>query len=194
MIFIISKNGDSSTNDVIKWLKYYSKEFHRINFSDLLNNETKLSLEISNSGRILRLDDRVYTEYDIANSVVWHRKTERFNTVDSGTLQLSDSMYSYLATEYDGIIASFFAIFEGAKWLCEPRFVYLNKFDVLVKAQRCGLVIPSTVISNRKECIAELCEGPVITKSITNGLSVRLDDKNSYLLSTIHQTKYFAYE
>lgn len=191
MLFILSRNRDTSTNNVLKWLNYYSVPYERINFADFIRKNISLSLELSEEcGRILRIGNNVYNEEDIKNSFVWYRKGDVFTLDDADQFLIENkNILSHVKEEYNALFLSFVSILKDATWLCDSKFRDINKLDILIKAQQCGLHIPNTIITNRKEYITRACEGDTITKCIDSGLSIELPDGNVYLLSTNKFTK-----
>lgn len=191
MIFIISRNLEASTNNVIGWLLSYGVSFERINFGDFFNHDIPFSLSLTPKGRVLQIDDRIYTEKDIKNSVIWFRKTETMSRVKNSKSfnNLYPGIAKHVDKEFMAFTDSFSLFFHDAHWLCDPRLIYLDKMYVLSKAQQCGLQIPSTLLTNNKKILENFEVGKSkITKCIRDGLSVELPDKKRYLLSTVPLT------
>lgn len=70
------------------------------------------------------------------------------------------------------------------EWLCDYTFVNKNKIEVLEVAHSCGLNIPGTLVTNRKQELSEFLKNnnidSFIVKSIGENLNLVIDNEISY--------------
>jgi ATP-GRASP peptide maturase of grasp-with-spasm system len=171
MILLLSSSNDANIDYVIDWLRFHKHPYMRINADDLLQEHVHLSLTPPRfvfSGQETDLE---------AIKVVWLRKIGYFQFSqfyrDAAPRMRSDSL-TQLAREYAATVRSLIALLENKHWLTHPALLYLNKLEVLLAAQKCGLAIPETRVLNRKADLALLVrEGEYITKSIYDALFLK---------------------
>jgi ATP-GRASP peptide maturase of grasp-with-spasm system len=163
MILLLSSSDDVNLDYVMDWLRFYRHPFLRINADQLPQDDFHLSLtppRFTLRGR----------EIDLAAiGAVWVRKSGNFrrsNFCKEAQPRMSREALNQLAREYTATIQAFTAVLGNKHWLTHPSKVEVNKLEMLLEAQKCGLAIPETHILNRKADLARLVqEGEYISKS-----------------------------
>ena len=153
MILLLSYSGDVNIDYVISWLKFYNHDYLRINADEIIENKIYISINEKN----ITYKNTNLCINDI-NSI-WFRKFGSFSrtnyyhtvkkVVESNDLQ-------QLANEYYAILGSFISLFKRKKWLTYPWLASLNKFDILLLAQECGLNIPESFIVSQKSHLIDI--------------------------------------
>jgi len=166
MILLLSSSGDASLDYVIEWLRFRKHPYLRLNANDLLEDSFHLSL----TPRRLVLDGR---EVDLpAIRVVWVRKIGDFHLSSfhrEAEPRLRRESLVQLGREFTATINALTALLENRHWLTHPSLLYVNKLEMLLQAQNCGLAIPETHIVNRKVDLEQLLsKGELISKSSYN--------------------------
>lgn len=186
MIFIISINGENSTNSVINWLIYNNVSFYRINFDDFFSRKIDISITPSDRECILKINNTKFSQTDIDNSVIWCRKLASFQRVNHTESLKSklDSIYSHIEREYSKFCDSLLHVFSESQWLCNHNAKYLNKYYALQCALKNGLDIPDTILTNNKNDLINFNKVKLSTKCIGDGLSISIKDNDIRLLST----------
>jgi ATP-GRASP peptide maturase of grasp-with-spasm system len=167
MILILSGDGDASTDVVVQYLLTSGYPHFRLNAYDLLRPDFNISLTsqgtttLSCRGKNLPVNEV---------GVVWHRKFGFFRNskfYEKAAGHMFHENLDNLSKEFSTLLGTTIGIFENKQWLTNPKYINLNKFQVLEYASRCGLNIPESHIIANKEHIKNLKEsGAIITKSI----------------------------
>jgi ATP-GRASP peptide maturase of grasp-with-spasm system len=153
MILLLSYSGDVSIDYVVSWLKSFNHKYVRINADEIISDKLCISInekEIIYKNISVRIDD-IHS--------IWFRKFGSFsrtnyfcyvkNVVTSDDLQ-------QLAHEYYAILNVFISFFKRKNWLTAPWLASVNKFDILLLAQECGLNIPESHIISQKNQLMNL--------------------------------------
>lgn len=173
MILFISEDTDISTNHVIDWISYWGYNFIRINQSEinqfnylLLKNENVNECSLRIKGRELLLSDIKST---------WFRRGsllfENYFNKSTNSNIVNERLYSKLLPEIKNTI-------EGiVRFLIEKRClgnnIYSsNKMQVLQIAQKAGLLIPETIITNNRKVVESFLQKHkrIISKGIEEGI------------------------
>lgn len=168
MIYIISTDYDESTSDVIEWLNSFKKEFKRIN--NMLEIDERLYIRLNNSITSKKIETTGGSVSKI-NSI-WFRKSNKFLGVTDTSLS------AHYKQESERIIEFVFNNFTG-KVVGTP-FRSINKLVVLEIAKQYGLVIPDTIITNKRdelERFAKLHKN-IITKPVSEIFRVQTGNKS----------------
>lgn len=152
MIYIVSETTDVSTEKVLEWLDYYGVSHKRINVD---TDYYELTIEINNHRGILIEN----------NSFFWIRRGY-FPFIENSLKQ--SIYYPYLKNEYFsviGLVENFSSKIIGSYFKEHLN----NKIENLVYAQKAGLLIPNTIVTNKKEDLLKFVdkEKKYITKSIS---------------------------
>ncbi|MDN3692471.1 grasp-with-spasm system ATP-grasp peptide maturase [Chryseobacterium tructae] len=186
MIIIFSKNyGENTTDNVLNWLYHHKQDNEvvvRINGDDLLNKD--FYIDISNS-------EFNFNNQKIDNQIVntiWFRRTfdEDFLNIEPKIFNefhnnktLENHLFSELRTIYN-FLESFL---ESSVWI-NKYSQSLNKLKTLKLAEKHGLNIPETYITNRIEIINKLAiEKNLITKPISDAVML-FDNDSHYMMYT----------
>ena|SRR5690606_38639412 len=151
MIYIVSETTDVSTDKVLEWLDYFQVDYKRINV-DI--DYCELTLEINNQQENIIDEDGFF----------WIRRGY-LPFVENNLKQTA--YHSYLKSEYypvTELIESFSSRTIGS-YLKERLN---NKLENLVFAKKVGLLIPDTIVTNKKEDLLNFVDEDkkYITKSI----------------------------
>ncbi|HNP66286.1 MAG TPA: hypothetical protein PKH16_00140 [Aequorivita sp.] len=142
MILIITHKQDYTVDFVINKLNQKGILYKRLNCEDLIS-----------INYIFDSDNHFSFSFDGIKRFdsVWFRRT-KFPEIND----LKQEEKLYILNEYDSLLKNIFATID-AKWLSEPRHVYNaeNKVLQLKVAQKIGLNIPRTIITNDKRKIKE---------------------------------------
>lgn len=173
-VLIITTSGDQSTNDVIDWIEYFNYTPIRINTDELYTDtDILLSLRygINNEDYKLQIRNVEITSNMIKS--VWYRKFDipNFNIIYENLLDYGN-LKKHLISEY---FASMFSIFQiwsqnvptlGYRIVNQP-----SKMEMLMKAKKCGLDIPDTILTNTKNDLIEFFHNydQIITKAVRSG-------------------------
>lgn len=171
MILILSEVGDYNTNIVIKWLKYFKKDYIRINPENRFDVEKISETEIilKNVTNNTRIDLKKITAY-------WYRR---------GAININNPLFentnkNSFIEELNSEIKSHTSVLISYLnyYLTDLRIRigkyednYINKLVVLNLAKKIGLVCPESIIINNKIELLKFIEnnGEVITKPISQG-------------------------
>lgn len=156
MILIISSETDESTNDVINWIKYFEKEFVRINAEDKLN----VSVEITNNEQRLKLYNNEFSvDLDSVLSYWYRRGDIKFEVAKNDWVDKFKfrSNILYNLNNENKVVASLFHNELLKKKCIGSRLnVETNKLINLIEAKHVGLDIPDTLILNKKTSLFDL--------------------------------------
>jgi ATP-GRASP peptide maturase of grasp-with-spasm system len=169
MILILSTDIDSSTYDVMKFITFKGKEVYRINDNDLFRIPLKIYHEDNKICFKAKINNKWIYSADI--SVVWYRKFGFIVNYEGYSQFLKifgKTLATRVTTEYRKTLDLILKSLDHCHWLCHYEGINLNKFEVLLKAQSCGLIIPESIITTHKTFLQEhsFKSKPIITKSI----------------------------
>jgi ATP-GRASP peptide maturase of grasp-with-spasm system len=188
MICILSHSQiETSTEDVIDWLRAWKVPVIRINGSDIDNSGGPL-VSISNAGVRDRMTaDGVALGADEIR-VVWYRRWAYRNAYRSADI-FGDQKHSIAANifsvflhifhELQGVSHFLFSRMASAKWLGAPATASVNKLQALKLAAELGLDIPDTLVTTSVEEARRFAarHGEIITKPISEVLMCNFDEK-----------------
>jgi ATP-GRASP peptide maturase of grasp-with-spasm system len=166
MILILTNDGDLSSDLVQDWLQYYNHPFIRVNTYDFINKRIKISLTGSKIQCFFEEN-----EFPLEGiGAVWFRKYGFFRCSDSykkicETKKLTEELINHITKEFGKVIDFFNYALRDRNWLTDPKYININKFDVLYQASKCGLNIADSYIINSKDDLKSLT-GKVISKSV----------------------------
>lgn len=192
MILICSNNDDTTTVEVIKWLRH-----KRQPFSLLLPDNPIESLEALNDELQLVLQDG--TEISLAQiSAYWYRRgSYRFTRARlnyeglGGYEKLNEKTRNFLKDENKALIDHISFLFKGVPHISDrPSASVVNKLNLLALARRAGFKAPDTLVTNKKQKLAAFFAkngGAIITKPIDRAIDY-LADTDSYWLPMYTET------
>lgn len=181
MILLISQTSDLTTSDVISWLKYYKKDYIRINQEDKIEN---LKISFSNDRGIFMeflLRGKKYVLNEDTKIFIWYRrgffnidnisylsniKSEKIQKIIlDETLSETETLFQYLHFFTERCKKSISSFFKRD----------VNKLICLHTAKNVGFDIPETLISSKKEDFLSFHQtnsNGIITKGIQNTLTI----------------------
>jgi ATP-GRASP peptide maturase of grasp-with-spasm system len=187
MICILSHSQiETSTEEVIDWLRAWKVPFIRINGSDIDNSCGPL-ISISKTGVWDRLAaDGVALGTDEIR-VVWYRRWAYRNAYRNGDIfgdhkhSIAVNIYSvflHIYHELQGVSHFLFSRMSSAKWLGAPATASVNKLHALKLAAEMGLDIPETLVTTSVEEARQFAarHGEIITKPISEVLMCNFDE------------------
>jgi len=179
MILIISNaHYETPTDQVIDWLLYYKAEFIRLNAEDITESDNLFSIDFENiivGGQSVCVNDI---------NVVWYRRWYRYEIGIKPSSKHRRQVIREVCTEGNSILLYLYNVLRAKVWLSDPEVNILhNKLYALYLANRFGLKIPPSLVTNDRSCLSNFfnnCDGRVITKPLTDP-SPYFDSKgNSY--------------
>lgn len=154
-ILILSSDSDQSTNLVMDWIHYNDAEVVRLNGDDFFNDRFSFrhSLDNVRSSVSIKAHNQVINGNDI--TAVWLRKDSEPD-FDSSVGDLDDDflkaqVIKYIKREYKYAKNSFYDFFGKIKNIGASTLEYPSKMKMLTEAKRLGIIIPETLITNKKE-------------------------------------------
>jgi len=186
MIIIFSKNyGENTTDDVLNWLHHHKKDNEvilRINGDDLLNKD--FYIDVSNS-------EFNFNNQKINNRIVhtiWFRRTfdQDFLNIEPkifNDFHNNKTLENHLLSELGTIYRFLESFLDNSVWI-NKYSESLNKLKTLKLAEKHGLKIPDTYITNKIEIINQLAaDKNLITKPISDAVTL-FDDDSHYMMYT----------
>ena len=174
MILFISEDNDISTNHVIDWISYWGYKFIRINQSDinqfnylLFTNDNVNDCSLRIRGREILLSD-IYSTWFRRGSMLFE---EYFNKPTTSEI-LNDCLFNKMIPEIEHSIKGIVRFLIYKKCLGNNNYSS-NKVEVLQIAQKVGLMIPETIITNNKRDVKSFINKHkrIITKGIEDGIA-----------------------
>lgn len=179
MILLISTEFDRSTDEVIDWLNYFGSAYLRINKEDIIES---LIVKINNN-KTTYVIKTISKQIDIDEiRSFWYRKngiTIRPYYNNRFVSKNTEKFIKFLKNEKN-ILEAFIEFILSRKYgIGYVKNKKINKLLVLQTAKECGLEIPETLITNRKEYLKH----GLIIKAISEGFLFKRRNK-SYLTYT----------
>ena len=166
MIALFSKSKyESTTDEVIDWLVFFRGNFIRVNGVDYFRTVT-----IRNNG----FDNGFFRDIFESANVCWFRRwvdDDFFDEILESPRLLAESQHilkNHLNREFSLISNELWRQLSDRRWITKPSEVGLLKLEVLDKATKFGLLVPSTIVTSSKTELIRFKEraGRVITKTI----------------------------
>ena len=168
MILILSEERDQSTNIIIDWLNYFKRPFIRVNETDIcIIKKIGLTTDeviITIAGDELNFD---------GISAYWYRRGNFNialpNDITKENLPFKDEIKKNLKEELAILVDYLHLILRNKKHVGCFFDNYTNKLQNLTLAKKCGLQVPNTIISSKKDLIVDFLnkEKEIITKAIS---------------------------
>lgn len=177
MILILTCDGDMSADIVIDWLIYNKHPFLRINSHRFINCDFYFDLD----NETIELEGQKINIKEIHS--VWYRKFGFFvesNFYKTAKNKVDNVNLVQLEKEYYKLLTFFAGIFKDKFWITNPFCVNINKIDVLRRAKRLGLNIPTTHILNNKNKLNDIIENQLISKSIYDPILITTSKKDEH--------------
>ncbi len=195
MILILSNQADDDTNNVIKWLTKYKKEFIRINADE--DNIHFMYFNIDDEQLVFDIRGKKINLFDFKS--VWYRRQGfSFKTLNQGQKLIEKTIFfdgnstSYtqecVKKEGNKLLNFIFYKLEQKKCLGSRFRTDLNKLQVLDTAKKYGLSTPESIIVTTKVQVLNFLlenQETVITKAIHEGI-YRLTKNNGFFSYTAY--------
>ena len=179
-VLIITDNLDFVADNVIDWIISFKKKVYRYTFEDFLKNsqvsydlncEKKLSMVIDGnqieSGWLRKETDNYKKLYELEKEFSFKDGYEFFKFLKKETT----------------VSKQIFLNNKNLRWLCDFKTVNVNKIEVLEIAQKCGLKIPISIVTNNVDTLSNFINKnkieKFIVKSVGENLSVMYKNKTS---------------
>jgi ATP-GRASP peptide maturase of grasp-with-spasm system len=177
MVLIISEDGDQSTNEVIKWLRFYGKKIIRINMEDSVTI-THVCFDSIIPEIFFRINEgEVYGANSISS--YWFRRGGlKFpiflvNDLHIKNKLLQIEIITNLQEEITTIKDLFFFILEKKNKIGSYYTANNNKWIHLTIAKDVGLEVPESIICTEKKTLFDFYEKQkktIIIKPISDGV------------------------
>ncbi|MDR2834798.1 MAG: grasp-with-spasm system ATP-grasp peptide maturase [Bacteroidales bacterium] len=178
MILILSEHLDVSTDKVCDWLSYYKADFIRTNdetnnyniFGNINFEKDKLNFE-------LKLNDKTYNLNEI--TCIWCRRGHlnvKFPNIQDLNFQepeIVETISKHLANETNTLKCFFEYLINEKMHINNPNQYNSNKLIALRTAQKAGLKIPETLVTQNANDLKKIFNKhhSVITKNIQDVLT-----------------------
>lgn len=188
MIFILSEEFDSSTNDVIDWIDYSNFQFRRINETSNIDL-TSISIPYEEKNYFFLLADGHKIDSNEITSY-WYRRgfiNVEFNLIEESNIpNYNKTVNRYLAKENAHLKEILNRILEDRKSIGKLSNNKINKLEVLSHAKELGLNIPHTIITNKKNILFDFINkyDKVITKSIKDNIHFQVSEQDYFIQYT----------
>lgn len=156
MILILSKNQETTTNEVVKWLSLMRKEFIRVHEDEIFD------IKISQK-RILLQSSRNRFFLDEITSTWYRRGGLRFSRLQFDNESVNAHMNEHQHWLEDYIIK----ILESKKIINKQSHNHLNKLLNLEEAKKVGLNVPKYFLAENTK---DITLNKTITKSIAENI------------------------
>lgn len=205
MILVLSTLAlDETTNQVIDWLDFYGSKWIRYNSTEDILDETPFFLKISakDNQQIIKINKKPFNLENI--NAIWYRR-RGIPFLDTLSLikdyNLRSSIEEYMKNEINSYSIATFHLLWDKNWLGNPFNSSVNKLLSLKTAERAGLDIPETIITNDKNELLNFyySHSKIVIKPIRDSMPFYKDGKTYSLyteileLETIDKTKEFFF-
>ena len=180
MLLILSEETDITTDIVCDWLNYFSHPFKRINREKINNynvaihfKNDKLSVYLHNSSDVISFE-KITT--------VWFRRGYFDLFSNSFSIDLPEittkSICKHLANETKTLESFLYSLLKEKTAINDPGVYNYNKLIALHEAQKIGLAIPPTLISNLGALLLDFSKTHTkcITKNIQDIVPIYIDN------------------
>jgi len=186
MIILLSIGYERSTDEIVDHFLYNEKKFIRINCETLKDNDVlDFNYKLNNGTSNTTINGKEI-EFE-SKKIIWYRRLSRRSFIDDFLDKKFDFHNSRLFSQFifkDWEI--YLKIFidrlsKNTLWLDYP-YVKENKIDILLLAQKNGLTIPETIITNSLKGINPK---EYITKPLSSTVGFKYGDKFYSTYTTI---------
>ncbi len=175
---------ESTTEEVITWLKYYQVPWKRVNGYDIQNEH----LCVDKNETLIKGESLSTQLFPVA----WYRRCLEGDAFDESiqetqTIKNKGEISRHLLEEFDSLSKWICYKLKDTFWLSNPQKIDINKLIVLDIAESVGLQVPQTMIFSCKRDLefAMMTYGSLITKSITNSPDFNsVEEDKEYTLYT----------
>lgn len=174
MILILSEEGDRSTTEVIKWLRYQNKRWVRI------NREQNIKISFNNNVPHILCDSKTRININLITSVWFRRGVLNIQKKTDNT-----SINNFLSEE-NYYLKNYVYYFLSRKIrVGEINSSFINKLIVNEIACSVGLSIPNTyLLTSQTELEKKMKKHQLITKVIAGNGFLKLNEEHSGIMYT----------
>lgn len=187
MIALLSQNyAEDTTDEIIDWLTLYKADCVRINGEYMLDEDAAQTIRLSNKS------ENSFCSLNLSDfEVLWFRRWNQFEMEEeifnnpNITPLTKHKLFSHLIKEASVVNSFLFSQAQSKKWIDKPSLHSLNKLKLLSFAQKAGLRIPETLVTNKSSEVIDFIDQftHVITKPISEVDIFEIEGKN-YCLDT----------
>ncbi|WP_445458259.1 grasp-with-spasm system ATP-grasp peptide maturase [Flavobacterium sp. HNIBRBA15423] len=152
MIILLTIGYERTSDEIIDYFLFHKKEFLRINCDNLKDSDSfSFNYKLNENATTMKIDN-VELNLD-AKKVIWNRRISKRTNIDRFIDKKFDfdnlRLFSqFVFKEWEAFLKIFVnSLSKNTYWFDYP-FVKEDKIDVLLLAQKNGLTIPETIISN----------------------------------------------
>jgi len=150
MILLLSNSKlESSTDRLIDWLDYYKAIYFRLNGDDVLNSK---SYGIYLTTKYKNNNDKVNSKVKVVWNRRWIYTNELFEELMNDIKLTNNNYYNFkahLLKEINNLSAYLLSEYNSTNWIPCRFMNNFNKFEVLIKAQNYGVLVPDSIITNK---------------------------------------------
>jgi ATP-GRASP peptide maturase of grasp-with-spasm system len=178
------------------WLSYYNQEVVRINGDDFLNESQTVNIYLDPINSYVETTKNPFLNNSIVDLTksksVWFRRDsfahiydrnrEEFKNLGNPPLFDKLNIALYFESIFAKRAAYFLSSLQPKKVLGNFKNQSPNKIETLYLAKTCGIIIPPTVITNKRSDLLDFydkCKGEIITKSIKDIVSIDSSSTNN---------------
>ncbi len=195
MILILSQaTSEFSTELVMDWLTSWNANYFLLTGDELLDT-TQMQFSLSKKAQELIIREGNARLNDKEIGIVWFRRQisetsfEFYENLNCSA-ESKHVVINYLKKEFQLFYSTIALSFNDVPWLNAVETSNLNKIHVLAIAKKCGLEIPFTIVTNSIETELQNSDKKYITKSLTDCVRIKEDDKKYYaMLSSLVDNK-----
>lgn len=174
MVLIASRTADTTTNDVIDWLRSFEEKYLRINDTPLI-----VAVSFSQESLTVTFENREALSLSKVNGY-WYRRGDLFGSkYDKEALSAVDPISLKLESEFLAVAIQ--KELESKPSLGSMFTSVPNKLYLLQLAQNVGLLVPPFLVTTQKSALVRFKEkhGAIITKPIKDSITVILKDRKA---------------
>jgi ATP-GRASP peptide maturase of grasp-with-spasm system len=193
MILILSKaESEFNTELVMDWLSSFHASYHILTGDELFDT-TQMQFSLNPEAQELFIQDKQGILNHKEIGIIWCRRLiskEAFDFYEhlNCSPESKYALMNYLTKEFHLFYSVLSLSFNDLPWLNRPEMSNLNKIQVLIIAKKCGLEIPSTIVTNTINL--HHSSQQYITKSLTDCATIKEGDGKFYsMLSSLVDNK-----
>jgi ATP-GRASP peptide maturase of grasp-with-spasm system len=178
-LLISSMEGEVSTDMVIQYIRYINEKQNIIRYNSE-NRIDGLTINLTNKNTVINVNTRYSGPFCMEERSMWYRRGAFTFSTDWSSLAYS-TLKEYILDEEDQV-KSFLHLYSSKLGSYLNEFIDNNKLHNLFIAQKIGLKIPNTLITNTKEDLLKFygeCNGKVINKPINHGHLSLIDSESN---------------
>ncbi|NOQ71054.1 MAG: grasp-with-spasm system ATP-grasp peptide maturase [Crocinitomix sp.] len=182
MILILSrKEAESTTDNVIDWLRHKNEKYYRLNGNDLFNGDVEIQFKFDNGKWEFEIVEGEINIKSSEISAVWFRRAfDSYKIVDVETKDVEEfilvnKLNKYLRSEAWATYGLIEKSLRDVYWINRPSDS-TNKFNNLQIAEEVGIKTPPSIVVNNKKHLKQFLEKhpKAITKACREAESFKI--------------------